>query len=304
MSIFVFRSAASTGARALAEALAGGVRVRRQETIARRARSGDIFVSWGDVISGLPSGVKALNNITLTNKFSDAVKLKEAGVATIEVSQTRPAPVPQEAPPDPLADLWEEAADYAEAFIDLRPVRTDVAVSGVRDFLNKLQDVYRVMQTPAPQAPPAAPLGEWLGRLKNHVGGNDLLIPTTTPEYFVKKEDFTREYRIHSFLGRSLRAGAKQHREGITNPHPWIRSWDGGWRIVYDGVTVKQRHRDIAHKAVKALGLDFGAVDIGERGDGTLVVLEVNRAPGLEGGTVDAYARAIERFKSGEWTAQ
>lgn len=79
----------------------------------------------------------------------------------------------------------------------------------------------------------------------------------------------------------------------------WIRSWDSGWRMVWQEGAVKQRHRDIAHQAVSALGLDFGAVDIGELADGTLLVLEVNRAPGIEGSTLEAYANAIEAWASG-----
>lgn len=136
----------------------------------------------------------------------------------------------------------------------------------------------------------------WLGRDNDHTGGLDLLDPTRNPDYYVKRENLVREYRVHSFMGRSIRAGIKKHREGFAKPHEWIRSWDGGWKISYDGESVKQRHRDVAHQALKALGLDFGAVDIGEKKDKSVVVLEVNRAPGLEGGTIEAYARAIREW--------
>jgi hypothetical protein len=134
----------------------------------------------------------------------------------------------------------------------------------------------------------------WLGRLDSHAGGNDLLTPPEEPDFYVRKEAFRREFRIHSFSGRSIRAGVKTEREGVDQIHPWIRSWDGGWRVSYDGESVKQRHRDLAHQAVAALGLDFGAVDLGEGPGKELIVLEVNRAPGIEGGTIEAYARAIE----------
>jgi hypothetical protein len=152
--------------------------------------------------------------------------------------------------------------------------------------------------------------GEWVGRTNNHTGGADLLTPTTAPDYFVKKETFVNEYRIHSFLGRSIRGGRKGLRDGFSldgangtrRASNWVRSWDGGWKINYDGETVKQKHRDIAHDAVRALGLDFGAVDIGERQDGSLVVLEVNRAPGLEGGTITVYSNAVTNWANGTWT--
>lgn len=134
--------------------------------------------------------------------------------------------------------------------------------------------------------------GEWLPRINNHVGGNDLLLPPDNPDFWTKKFDFVKEFRVHSFLHRSLRAGIKAPREGEA-AHPWIRSWDAGWGIKYDGVSSRQKHREIAHAAVETLGLQFGAVDIGEKADGSLVVLECNRAPGIEHGTLDAYTRAV-----------
>ncbi len=139
----------------------------------------------------------------------------------------------------------------------------------------------------------------WIPRNLFHSGGTDLLRPGTERiGYWVKKEELGLEVRIHSFLGKSIRAGVKVPREGV-QPHPWIRTWEGGWRLSYDGRTARERHRSLAHQALTALGLDFGAVDIGEKADGTCVVLEVNRAPGLEGRTIDAYATAISGWIEG-----
>jgi hypothetical protein len=162
----------------------------------------------------------------------------------------------------------------------------------------------------APFQPREEP-GVWLPRISRHVGGTDLLIPPAQPAFWVRKEYLVREFRVHSFLGRSLRAGIKAPRDGWTldqpdgawhagGPavHPWVRSWNGGWRISYADGVVKQRHRDLAHAAVAALQLDFGAVDLGQYEDGTLMVLEVNRAPGIEAGTIEAYAKAIRRWEA------
>ena len=136
--------------------------------------------------------------------------------------------------------------------------------------------------------------GEWLGRRASHVGGRDFFDPPVRPDFWVKREDIVKEIRVHSFNGRSLRAGVKIPRVGVV-PHPWVRSWEGGWRISYNG-KVRQRHRDLAHKAVVALGLDFGAVDIAILKDKRMIVLEVNRAAGLEGGTLGVYANAIQEW--------
>lgn len=147
-----------------------------------------------------------------------------------------------------------------------------------------------------------------LGRRVNHVGGRDLLNTPDLPDFYVIKEDFVTEYRIHSFSGRSIRSGIKVPREGFVPAteanwkpnanlvHPWIRSFDAGWRVKYDAFVSTQKMRGLATKAVAAMGLTFGAVDIGEDAAGNLKVLEVNRGPGIEGNSVTAYVRAITKW--------
>lgn len=126
--------------------------------------------------------------------------------------------------------------------------------------------------------------------------------------YVSPQEPIKTEYRIHSFNKRSIRAGVKVPREGFTicnendwKPdanlaHPWVRSYYGGWRVNYDGFKSTPEMRKLAHKAVASVGLTFAAVDIGQRPDGRLVVLEVDSAPRIEGGTVLSYMRAINRW--------
>jgi len=303
MSTYVYRSKPSSGAQDLAEAI-NGIRFRgRQVPIDRKVRAGDIVVCWGEAFPNPPAGVRVLNGAPIINKFEDAQKLAAAGIQTIQVSRTRPTVTVTVAPVDPLIELWTRATGIAGDFAGTTPVRNQVAVTAVDEMFTAISAVRQGLRVPAPVAPPAAPVGEWLPRAMNHVGGGDLLNPEDwTPGYFAKKEDIIEEFRVHSFKGRSIRAGIKAPREGFTldsrDPatrlHPWVRSWDGGWRIKYDGVSSKRAHRELAHAAVAALGLDFGAVDIGTRRDGTLMVLEVNRAPGLVEGTIDVYANAIQ----------
>jgi glutathione synthase/RimK-type ligase-like ATP-grasp enzyme len=82
--------------------------------------------------------------------------------------------------------------------------------------------------------------------------------------------------------------------------HPWIRSYDGGWRINYVGFRSTDLMKKLALRAVKAFGLTFGAIDLASNPDGVLKVLEVNRAPGIEGSTIDAYVKAINKWIAGE----
>lgn len=161
---------------------------------------------------------------------------------------------------------------------------------------NKLQELtaIRAAGVPCVDFVTEGPAEGWLARAAIHHGGSDLLNPPIRPSYWTKKELIAKEYRLHIFNGQSIRAGRKEKfRE---DAHDWIRSYQAGWHLVYDGRGVRDKHREIAKAAVQALGLDFGAVDVGERPDGTVFVFEVNRAPGLEGYTITAYAKAIKAW--------
>ena len=206
---------------------------------------------------------------------------------------------------DPAIALRLAVSEAMEEFQSAELSRSAPYIRGLSDITVQINRLTQALGQPIPAAP-ARPTGEWIARVYNHVGGNDLLTPPSRANYYSKKEAFVKEYRVHSFLGKSIRAGVKAPREGFAagrNLHAWVRSWDGGWRILYDGVSSKKRHREIAHAAVTALGLNFGAIDIGEKANKELVVLECNRCPGLDGTTPQIYAEAIQKWIRGEWTA-
>lgn len=300
--LYIYRRAASEGARLLAEAMP--INARKLNDLARAhfgqgVRTGDTVICWGEVVPpNLPTGVKVLNGAPIGSKYADAVALSRAGVPTVEVSLTRPPVQPTQQVEQPFPN-FEELSDELEAFGGTPFNRTSpvyrAAVVGLNQKLGALAAFL------AAPPPPALPPEVWLGRTNDHIGGTDLLNPTNRPAYWSKKLNLVDEVRIHSFKGKSIRAGRKEPREGFTQvaadghrlAHPWIRSYDGGWKINYDGFESSRAMRDAAHRAVAALGLDFGAVDLGLTTQGEIVVLEVNRAPGLEGGTPEAYGRAI-----------
>lgn len=283
--IYVYRRAVSEGADTLVEDIClQGTRARRTRgQLLERAVDGDFIVCWGDPLPGaVPRGVKVLNNVAGLSKFAEAQKLAEAGVSTVQVSRVRPAA--------------QRRAPFTEATTELRGAQrisvadAEAIARGLLQFVNQETERRRQHE--------AQPLvqDEWLPRRNNHVGGSDLLTAPAQPDYYSKKENIVEEYRLHMFDGKSIRAGVKQQRPTRPNgapSHPWIRSFDAGWIIAYENFQSTREQRDIAAKAIKALGLDFGAVDLGKRADGSLIVLEVNRAPGVEGGTAEAYARKI-----------
>lgn len=134
----------------------------------------------------------------------------------------------------------------------------------------------------------------WLARRARHRGAKDLLAGLIYGDYYVEFVPTTYEHRIHIFQGESIRVAMKVPR--TETPHPYFRSWEAGWKfVVSPGHTLMlpPKAREYAKAAVKALGYQFGAVDIATTTEGTAIVWEVNSGPGIEGRTVDCYARAV-----------
>lgn len=136
-------------------------------------------------------------------------------------------------------------------------------------------------------------------------------------ELFAKDEDFTRpedpngcplytqhlrhkrEYRVHVFNGRVIDMVEKRRRKGVEGRNPWVRNHDNGYVFCRDGLAVPEVVRTEAIAAVRALGLDFGAADVAFREkENRAFVFEVNSAPGLEGTTVQSYAKAVTEAAS------
>jgi len=169
-------------------------------------------------------------------------------------------------------------------------------------WLNKLQQAQLMHARGVPTVEAvAADEFEFLARRFDHVGGRDLL--SSRVDFYARRLNITEEYRLHVFKGRIIRAGKKVKRDHV-NVHPWIRSYDGGWRISYGVWAPTDAMRKMCKDAVQALGLDFGAVDLALCRDESLRVLEVNRAPGIEGGTLERYKMAIERWRDQDGPAR
>ncbi len=124
----------------------------------------------------------------------------------------------------------------------------------------------------------------------------DVANPPKNPDYWVERLSLVNEYRVHSFDSRSIGSGVRVKREGMEN-HSWLRTYEMGWRLEYDEFESTKELRALAHKAVHAMGLVFGAVDIGENADGIRYVLNVDASPVL--GTekmIQTYVKAINKW--------
>jgi glutathione synthase/RimK-type ligase-like ATP-grasp enzyme len=115
-------------------------------------------------------------------------------------------------------------------------------------------------------------------------------------EYIKKKS----EYRAHVVNGEVILLIQKKKRNGVeqTRDQALIRSHDNGWIFACNDVeTPPETLKPMCIKAVAALGLDFGAVDVIVAQDDSVFILEVNTAPGLEGETtINAYRDAFQRM--------
>jgi hypothetical protein len=118
------------------------------------------------------------------------------------------------------------------------------------------------------------------------------------PLYTVKTKH-KDEYRVHIFKGEVLDVQKKKRKLGFDGCSSGIRNHSNGWVYARVDVAIPDMLCPIAIQAVELLGLDFGAVDIGHRiTDNKFFVFEVNTAPGLEGSTLDKYAKAIYNYYS------
>ena len=124
-------------------------------------------------------------------------------------------------------------------------------------------------------------------------GGDQPLVEAPLYCRYVKKAE---EYRVHVLRGEVIDMQRK-----VKAPDREVRDWQirnhaNGFIFQRNELAVPADVTEQAVKAVFALGLDFGAVDVGwNKHEGQAYVYEVNTAPGLTGSTLVNYA---EKFYS------
>ena len=128
------------------------------------------------------------------------------------------------------------------------------------------------------------------------------IIVATTPEELVDAplytQEFkkTREYRIHVWDENILDFQEKRRRSEAGSRYD-VDVWNHGNDFVYarENVELPECVKNAAIQAIHAVGLHFGAVDIGyNHRDNTCAVFEVNSAPGLYGTTLNKYVEKID----------
>lgn len=151
----------------------------------------------------------------------------------------------------------------------------------------------------------AAEGGVIFGRRRSGMGGRDIVVyephhrePAFVHDWFTIYREPTREVRIHVVHDRVVRIQGKYKdfpEQAARNPY--VRNYEQGYRFRAPKQKLHSRRREQAIESVRALGLDFGAVDMLLFGDGAeSLVLEVNTAPSCSPMTLAAYAQAIKEL--------
>ena len=113
---------------------------------------------------------------------------------------------------------------------------------------------------------------------------------------YVKKKD---EYRVHVMAGTILSVQRKARRENVPDEDVnWkVRNLAGGFIFARnEDREIPDEVMAISVRAVEAMGLDFGAVDVLYNGKKGAFVLEINTAPGLEGTTLEEYGNGFSNL--------
>lgn len=103
------------------------------------------------------------------------------------------------------------------------------------------------------------------------------------------------EHRFHVFGEQVIDVQEKRKKRGFdADRNTRVRNVNNGYVYCRDGINPPDGAADLAINAVKALGYNYGAVDViyNEKRNQSYV-LEVNSRPGLMGTTLDKYVNAI-----------
>ena len=145
--------------------------------------------------------------------------------------------------------------------------------------------------------------------LSGHSATGLVIMDKDNPKSFVKAPLYTKyipkedEYRVHVVDGKVIDIQRKALRNGWIEEHGpdvnyKVRNLANGFVYIRQDVNAPKQVAEEALKAMGIIGMVFGAVDVifNTKRD-KAYVLEINSAPGLEGTTVELYARALGAVK-------
>ena len=252
-------STGSASARLLARAM-GLQRIKRERS-RYQPRATDVIVNWGCSVFRHPTHPARVVN------SEQAVQVASNKLFTFTVLRQNNLPVPEWTTDKQVAQTW---------------LRGGNTVFG-RDSATASEGRYITVYSGA--APEQA--------LRDHM-------------FYTKKFKCQVELRIHMFRDGSYHIQRKAKRNNWRadyghNPNANdIRNHSNGYCFIVGDTNPDRLPYDPAitscHRAVQALGLDFGAFDVLVKSNGSHVILECNTAPGIEGSTIAFYHENLARI--------
>lgn len=151
--------------------------------------------------------------------------------------------------------------------------------------------------------------GEGIVACHREVGGLGNVGGIATSESAVSAQLYTRgitsdrrEFRIHVMKGKITYVQQKKRRDGYADMEEYsavVRNYHTGWIYATQMAQLNDEAKREALKAIEALGLDYGAVDVITRREEAWV-LEVNTAPGMTGTNLTTFAANCLRILNGQ----
>lgn len=145
----------------------------------------------------------------------------------------------------------------------------------------------------------------------NGHGGAGIVVSNTPAQLvaaplYVKYVPKQREFRVHLVLTPNMgfqyqfKVREKRRRAGwqeLEGFNKYVRNHDNGW-VFCDELKdeLPEELLDVCLGAVQALGLQFGAIDVGYHDQHGYCVYEVNTAPGCDNATAEWYADCFKEM--------
>ena len=112
---------------------------------------------------------------------------------------------------------------------------------------------------------------------------------------YTKRFPVHREFRVTIVKDEIVLVSEKKKRTGV-EANQYVRNHAGGWVFCRNDLSpYPEAIKEQSIAAIKALGLDFGGIDIAIDRENNTCVFEVNTAPGVEGTAVQLLADALVR---------
>ena len=232
-------------------------------------RAGDIIINYGD--SNMPSNVIGRATVlnpghrigNASNKSTAFRAFADAGVKTVDFTTSRST-----------AQGWVDNGELVYARTRLQGHSGEGIIACHRD---------------------PSELG--------NVGGVETADSAVSAQLYTRGiTSDRREFRIHVMKGKITYVQQKKRRDGYADMPEYsgvVRNYHTGWIYATQMAQLNEEAKREALKAINALGLDYGAVDVITRREEAWV-LEVNTAPGMTGTNLTTFASNVLRLLNGQ----